>query len=240
MSESLDTTVEQAPSPSFRLPLALSLATTVAAAALAGGAVWQLPAGTRVPMHWNVQGKADGFGSRNSLFFIPGLMLGLTLLFLVLPRIEPRRGNLLRSSKAFKAVWLAVIAFFGGLEIVIVMAALGRPAAINTYCLAGMGALFIVLGNYLGKVRSNFVFGIRTPWTLSSELAWNKTHRAGGWLFVVAGLALVALAIAGAPSVWLLGALVGFLILALVLLMTYSYLVWRSDPNKTASSNGVH
>lgn len=87
----------------------------------------------------------------------------------------------------------------------------------------------IILGNYMGKVRSNFFFGIRTPWTLSSDLSWNRTHRLGGKLLVLAGLVLLPLAILiDDPR---LNAIIGGAIVTVValVLVVYSYVVWRHD-----------
>ena len=58
-----------------------------------------------------------------------------------------------------------------------------------------LGALFVSLGNVLGKIRPNWLVGIRTPWTMSSKLAWSKTHRVGGWLFVALGVAIIAISL---------------------------------------------
>jgi uncharacterized membrane protein len=169
---------EAAPRP-FAVPLAVSLAVT---AALAGASWWawrQLPVDARIPSHWDAAGRIDSYGGRNSLFFVPGLMLGLTLLFLFVPRIEPRRTHLLLSSRAYRAVWLAMVLALAGLQVFQIRAAFGEELSMEKWHGIGLGALFIVIGNFLGKVRSNFLFGVRTPWTLSSELSWNKTHRLG-------------------------------------------------------------
>ena len=91
-----------------------------------------------------------------------------------------------------------------------------------------MGALFMVIGNYLGKVRSNFIFGIRTPWTLSSEDAWDKTHRLGGWLFFVTGL-LIFLSGLFSENGWIFVMLLGGFFLAIIFLFGYSYWIWKQD-----------
>ena len=88
--------------------------------------------------------------------------------------------------------------------------------------------MFIVLGNYLGKIRRNYMFGVRTPWTLASELSWNKTHRFAGKLFVVTGL-IVLLAGLWNPA-WAIYAMIGCIIITLALTMVYSYWVWKHDP----------
>jgi uncharacterized membrane protein len=89
--------------------------------------------------------------------------------------------------------------------------------------------LLIVTGNYLSKVRSNFFIGIRTPWTLSSDIAWRKTHRVGGRVLLLLGLALIPLAfyLDSATNFWLTGAAV---VATSLILVIYSYFAWRRDP----------
>ena len=219
----------------FAVPLTVSLVVT---AALIGASWWawrQLPVDARIPDHWNAAGQVDGYRGRDSLFIVPGLTLGLTLLFLLLPRIEPRRTHLLLSSQAYRAVWLAIVLFSAGLQVFKIEAALGVPVSVEKWIGAGLGALFLVIGNFLGKVRSNFVFGVRTPWTLSSELSWNRTHRLAGWMFVGFGLALVTCTIAGVLSAHLSNLILGFVGVLLLTILPYSYFVWRSDPDKAVS-----
>jgi uncharacterized membrane protein len=95
--------------------------------------------------------------------------------------------------------------------------------------LISCGAMFVVIGNFLGKTRSNWFFGIRTPWTLSSDRSWTLTHRLGGWLFIGTGLAvIVATALLGPDiSLWIM---LGLLLTGVVGLFAYSYVAWRDDP----------
>ena len=95
---------------------------------------------------------------------------------------------------------------------------------------SAVGLLFLVLGNFMGKIRPNWFVGIRTPWTLSSKLSWVKTHRLAGRLFVVMGLLFFMLALFRQP--WVVAALVSALVVCLVWMVVYSYLVWRKDPDR--------
>lgn len=88
-----------------------------------------------------------------------------------------------------------------------------------------------MIGNVLGKIRPNWFAGIRTPWTLDSNRSWTKTHRLGGWLFVLLGLGLILAGISG--SAWAILAALACLICVTVLLLVYSYLVWRNDPARS-------
>jgi uncharacterized membrane protein len=88
-----------------------------------------------------------------------------------------------------------------------------------------------VLGNYLGKTRSNFFAGVRTPWTLSSEYSWEKTHRLGGRLFVATGLATVAVSLlAGTP--WDLYVILGGTFITVIVSIVMSFVYWRRDPDR--------
>jgi uncharacterized membrane protein len=221
----------------FRGPLVFSIAMTAVATGAAFWAWRQLPADARVPMHWNVAGEIDGYGGRGSLFLFPGMLLFLTALFAGLPFIEPRRANLLRSSRAYGALWITVVAFMLLIQGAVIMTAFGRPAPMHQLALGGTGVLLLVIGNYLGKVRSNFFFGVRTPWTLSSELSWNKTHRLAGRLFVAVGAALIVASLLGLSGRWLLFGLLGSLGVVAIVPIVYSYFIWRGDPGKTGAGS---
>jgi immunity protein, SdpI family len=104
---------------------------------------------------------------------------------------------------------------------------LGWPIPVKRFVPFSVGALFVLLGSLLPRFRSNFFFGIRTPWTLSSESVWAQTHRIGGWAFALMGLLLIIAGVVGSTR-WLIGAFAGSVVLALGLLV-YSYLLWRAE-----------
>jgi uncharacterized membrane protein len=96
--------------------------------------------------------------------------------------------------------------------------------------LIAAGALFVVIGNYLPKTRPNYLLGIRTPWTLTSDLSWTRTHRVGGRLFMLEGAILVASGLLDVGSGALLGLIIGGLALIVGIMFAYSYVVWKDDP----------
>jgi uncharacterized membrane protein len=195
----------------------------------------QIPDGAQVPIHWGPSGEIDGYAPKAvGLLGLPALTVGLVALLALIPRIEPRRDNLRRSGTAYIAVCLTALAFMGVIHGVAVLAALGNDIDIAAIALFGSGAMFIVIGNFLGKTRSNWFFGIRTPWTLSSELSWTRTHRAGGWLFIGVG-ALVLLTTVVLGSEVALWVMLGSLLLGTAALFVYSYVVWRGDPARAAT-----
>ena len=192
----------------------------------------QIPDGAQVPIHWGIDGTPDGYGPKwVGLLGIPILTALVVALLLVIPRFEPRRTNLERSATAYVAVGIAVTLFVTALHVAAVLAALGEDVNLGMVASIGIGLAFVVMGNYLGKTRSNWFFGIRTPWTLSSDLSWTRTHRLGGIAFVVVGLLVIVTALVAGPSVaiWVL---LGGMAASIVGLLPYSYLVWRSDPDR--------
>lgn len=217
-----------------RLPL---LVTLVLIAAMLGVSLWAwtaIPADALLPIHWGIDGKPNGFAGKTfGLFFAPGLAALIGVVFAVIPLIEPRRANLLSSSKFYRASWIGVIALMAAVHGATVAAALRYPIDVGAVVLAAASLLFIVIGNYLGKTRSNFFAGVRTPWTLSSEYSWERTHRLAGRLFMITGAATIAALIALTPELatFILLGLSGATVAA-ALVMSYVY--WARDPDRQA------
>jgi len=194
-----------------------------------------IPEGQKIPVHWGIDGQPDRYGSKvEGLLVMPLVSIALTGLFYGIPYIEPRRLNLTASRKAYMAIALSVQIFMAVIYSVMVTAALGKKVEMDQIVPIGLGFLFLIIGNYMGKIRSNFFCGIRTPWTLSSELSWNKTHRLGGKLFMTLG-ALVMVSPIFSDKSLKTGILLGGIIGMVVFLFAYSYWIWKNDPNKQVS-----
>jgi uncharacterized membrane protein len=192
--------------------------------AIAGSAALYPSLPERIPSHWNVRGEIDGWMPKPlGAFFLPGLLLGTWLLFLALPKISPKNFEVEKFGRAYDAVALATIAFLFVVSGVVLMTARGLPVAMDRVMFVSMGALFIVIGNVMGKVTRNFFVGIRTPWTLASEEVWLRTHRFGGKVFVVAGLAVMVCGLAGAP----VQLTIALLVASALVPVAYSYVVYR-------------
>ena len=186
----------------------------------------QLP--PTIATHWNVGGTADGFSRRaTAVVIMPLVIIGLTGLFNVLPKLDPRRANYAKFIDTYWLIANAVILFILIGHGMIVATGLGYPVKVDRFMPIGIGLLFIVLGNYLTRVEPNWFIGIRTPWTLSSDTVWRKTHRTGGWLMVVGGFVLAA-------SVFLpQGAfpplLVAAILIVAVIPVVQSYILWKRE-----------
>jgi uncharacterized membrane protein len=142
----------------------------------------------QVPTHFNLRGNADAMSSKTSLIFLPGaLSLGIYILMLLIPIVDPKKKIQQMGDKYFTFRFMLTF-FFSLLATYIIYisnsGSLKNPNLL--FCL--IGALLAVLGNYFQTVRPNYFIGIRTPWTLESELIWNKTHRLGGRMWIVGGV----------------------------------------------------
>jgi len=160
---------------------------------------------------------------------MPIITTALVGLFVLIPRLEPRAANLAKSSGAYSVVWAATLLFFLGIHVATLLEILGYDANIGRTAPVLVGLMFVLIGGSLGQVRSNYFVGIRTPWTLASDLAWEKTHRLGGKLFVALGLLLAIAPWVLTGEGWVYALLAGIAIMV-VGLMAYSYVVWRGDP----------
>jgi uncharacterized membrane protein len=148
-----------------------------------------------VPSHFNAEGAPDRFLPKlEFMIIIVGAILGMYLLLTFLPFIDPLWKKI--QSKyhillIFRDVALVLLLYLYVLNIVAAKEGHLRVDLLGV----GLGFLFVLLGNYLPKLPRNWFFGIRVPWTLSSEIVWKKTHIVGGWLFVTAGLVMAILSL---------------------------------------------
>lgn len=188
------------------------------------------------PVHWGLDGTPDRFGGPVEAFLgLPMLALGLTALFVALPFLDPRGSNLRYSSPLYLTGWLGALGLMALIQSAQTLAALGVIAlsgeTFSRLVGGGVAALFLLMGNVLGKARPNWFVGVRTPWTLSSDLAWDKTHRLAGRLFVLVGLAGIAAALF-APLTATFAVVVGGAVLTAVVAVVYSWAVWRGAPDR--------
>jgi len=139
--------------------------------------------------HWNVQGQVDGYMSKFwGAFLMPFIVVGLFLLFIVIPKIDPLKENIEKFRKYYETFIVAIILFLFYLYILTLVWNLGITFDMNRFLIPAFGILFYYAGILVENAKRNWFIGIRTPWTLSSEVVWEKTHKIGGKLFKIAGI----------------------------------------------------
>ena len=185
----------------------------------------------RIAIHWNINGEADGYGSKFvGLFLIPAIELLLIPIFLVLPRIDPK-ASLKKMSESYE--WFILVFTFYMFYVFGLSTAwnLGYRFDFLRLLVPMLGGLFFGIGNILGEVEMNWFLGIRTPWTMSNQTVWKETHRVGGRLFKISGLlAFGGLFFSGWLSLGL--ALLPILFSGLYVTL-YSYLKYKQISNNT-------
>lgn len=185
----------------------------------------------RVPVHWGLHGQIDRYGSRlQGVTVMPVLMIACWLLLRFLPRIDPRRMNYEKFADTYDLFVNSLMALFLVMQGVMLATALGVPVSMNRVAPALIGVLLIILGNALPRARPNWWFGIRTPWTLSSDRVWMKTHRLGGYLMVLAGLFMLLAAAIQSP--WTLVVAFATILAAGFGSLVYSYFAWRQETSR--------
>jgi uncharacterized membrane protein len=212
---------------SYRKLMIASVIVTGALVCLGAVALSRLPAGTQLPIHWNVTGEPDRFAAAPYALFLPAVLsAAVSALMAVLPHIEPMQQQLAQSAGLFSTAWAGLLAFMLLLGVLLSAPAFGLVLS-STLLLVGTGLLLVVIGNALPKSRPGFFVGIRTPWTLSDPDNWVATHRFGAWTMIAAGVALVVAAMLPLPPTTR-GAVVTLAILvAVVPPILFSFLYWR-------------
>jgi len=183
----------------------------------------------KVPGHFNFSGEVDRYDNKSSLFFTATLPLILYLLMIFLPKIDPKRSSYLKHYKAYGIFQIAIVLFLIVIHWLVVLISLGYSINVGILVRVGVGILFLIIGNYMGQIRQNYFFGIKTPWTLANERVWRKTHRVGGISFVISGLLLIITSFT--KGTFALIAFITSLIIAVVIPYGYSYLEYKRDNN---------
>ncbi len=177
----------------------------------------------QIATHFNALGEADGYSPKTFAVFGTGaIMLGVHLLCLFVTTADPKNRNV--SDKVMDLICWAVPAVSVYITFLLYGKALGYDFNISNITILLVGVLLTVIGNYLPKCRQNYTIGIKVPWALNDAENWDKTHRFGGYVFMICGIlcAVMALFVKNAYA----------LSMPVVLVCTtapvvYSYLLYR-------------
>jgi uncharacterized membrane protein len=183
-----------------------------------------------VPIHWGLNGQANGYGPKwIGTFLYPLISMGIYVLIRVLMAAGPRLGgreNTAANLQVRQIILTGIMLFMLIIQLSTLAQSLGVGFDMTIVVMLALSVLFIFLGNYMGKVRRNFWMGIRTPWTLASSVVWERTHRLGGWLFVIVGL--IGIPCSFIPFLRLWGILVPIIAVS-IFLYVYSYVYYRQQ-----------
>lgn len=185
----------------------------------------QLP--DTIASHWNAQGQVNGYTSKLwGLFLLPILSVGLVLLFVAIPRIDPLKANIEKFRTFYDRFVVLFMVFFFYFYLLTILWNMGVQYNFGQVLAPAFGGLFYYIGVMIEHAKRNWFVGIRTPWTLSSENVWDKTHAIGAKLFKITGV--VALLGVLLPNYALFFVLVPVLVVA-VYLIAYSYFAYQRE-----------
>ena len=185
-----------------------------------------------VPIHWNMHGKTDRYGSKKELLIIPFLLPFLIyVLLLIIPVINPK-GKLNNMGNKLQNLKLLITTFMSVLALYILYSAKQQTLENPNYLITAIGILFIILGNYFKTIKPNYFIGVRTPWTLENEVTWKETHKLAGKLWFLGGLLIVIFSLLFNTKTSFILSLTITLILIIVPLF-YSYLLYRRNIKST-------
>ena len=195
---------------------------------IAGVLLWaQFP--EQMASHWNENGQVDAYMLRFwGVFMMPLVNLGLFLLFLAVPLIDPLKANIAKFRGVFNLFIAFIIGYMTYVHALTLIWNLGNTdLEIGKAMLPAMGLLFFLIGYLLKQAKRNWFIGIRTPWTLSSDRVWDETHRIGSILFMVSGvLAVVGGFFGGMTAVW-------FILMPVfgttIFLTVYSFVLYQKE-----------
>lgn len=200
----------------------------IAAAVIAGALLWnRLP--DPMASHWDVNDQVNGYISKFwGVFLMPLMAFGFLLLFLAVPNIDPLKANIAQFRDIFNLFIVFITVFLLYVHALSLAWNLGyRDFKFSTAMLPFIGVLFFFIGYMLRKAKRNFFIGIRTPWTLSSDTVWDKTHQLGSILFMLSGAIAFLGSFFGGAAAFLL--LLVPLIGSTLFLIIYSYILYRNE-----------
>lgn len=193
-----------------------------------GVAAWMwndLPA--TIPIHWNFEGKPDGFMPKfPGAVLLPLLNAVMSVVLKYIVRLDPKRDNYEQFSRAYSAIRIALSVFFAIIGIYTLRLAVGTDMTMGSFIEACMCLLFFVLGNYMRNIKHNYFVGVRTPWTLADEDVWRMTHRFTSTLWTISSV-VVFLVMLTIPSTIALGIFIGFAVIMGIVPMVFGH--WTMD-----------
>ena len=155
-------------------------------------AAWIYPSlPSSIPVHFNMEGKADAWGSRESVFIGPAILgfvsFFVYLLMVNIRKIDPKRYEG-ADDKVYAQFGLFLVAFLATLSMVIIVSSVYQDIRVETLVFGIMGFAFAIMGIFMPRLKQNYMAGFRLPWTLEDAANWEETHRLAGKYWLYGGL----------------------------------------------------
>ena len=184
----------------------------------------------QIAIHFDLHGTPNGWGSRWTIFIMPVLTIGIYGLILFLPQIDPKRMNNPEFSSLFYKIRLTVVLFMSVMAVFATQAAIdgSMSTGLSHYIPVGVFLLLALLGNFMINIKPNWFIGIRTPWTLSSDNVWRRTHQLFGRVWFYGGLLCAAISFF-APEEWTVALILIFALGSAIAAFGYSFWLYKKE-----------
>lgn len=206
----------------------------------------------KLPMHYDLQGNIDRWGSKTEELIFPIIILLLTGFWHVMIAYYEKKAKMIpedkaasvnkaqavakSNSKLLTIVGICMAVMFGAMHFAILYASCVQAnAGLSTMTLdigkltcTLAGIFFIIIGNFLPKTKVNSIVGVRTPWSMYNENTWRLSNRLGAWLLIIAGLLTILTTVVADGNISTIMLLV-YLIAASVVLIIYSKIVYDRE-----------
>lgn len=182
----------------------------------------------QVATHWDINGKVNGYSSSFwAAWLLPLMILGMYIFFLFLPYLDPKKEQYLSFAPVYHKFKSLIIAFLFILYIFTGLNGIGYKVNIGFWSPIMIGLLFMIIGYLLKSVKMNWFLGIRTPWTMSSDYVWAKTHQASSPVLIAAGLVMALSAFL--PASYKMIAFILAMALIIITLPIYSFILYKKE-----------
>lgn len=218
----------------YRRAMVASLIAWVVAALVAAWSWFAIPAGTQVPVHWGADGTVDRMGSKaEGILIMPAVTVFLSLLFMVLPRLDAKKFQGGTAMRSFAVIWIALLVYLTLFQLLLTWVMVVDPGlSMSRPIMALIGSLFVVIGLTIHSVPQGDMMGLRTKWTLQSAASWRKTHALMGRSFMGLGVLVMLLALGNATGWMMFAAMVGGVVMIVPFGIWYSWAVWKSEQSR--------
>ena len=186
----------------------------------------------KMASRWNAKGEVDGYMSKlTAVWLMPMIMIVVIAVFKLLPKIDPKKENYKKFAPYYDGFIIVFCVFLLSIQFFMLLWNLGVKLGINAFTAVAVGLLFFYIGILCQHAKRNWFIGIRTPWTLSSDTVWDKTHKIGGKLFKAAGLVTIGGAFF---SDYVLFFIIVPVLGVAAFTLIYSYIEFQREKNQTS------
>ena len=179
-----------------------------------------------MPIHFDVHGEPNGYGSRWVYVILPA---GLYFLMLLLPKIDPRKANYEVFGGSYFKLRVILTLFIGLINVGVIWGVVHNGSSIHKFLPLSIFFLFMLIGNYMGNIRPNYFVGIKVPWTLNSDEVWIRTHKLAGKLWFWGSILGIALYFVFKRMDWIF---IPLLIILVLVPIAYSYIIYQKVGDK--------